>query len=206
MNAIGATGGERGGKGDDRAVARVTTGPEMSVLLDELERATGGEKAEIQELIAALVKDLLGHATAGGRSALPALRVFVERRPNYLGRMDIAGYATRALVAQAAAGDVFLAELFTREIERVRDDLAGASPTPLERLMAERVALTWFDATDADTRLAANAANPNAEYYGRYRERANRRFSQAARALATIRKLARPDIRINVAENQVNVG
>jgi hypothetical protein len=81
----------------------------------------------------------------------------------------------------SASTDVFLAEWSTQEIERVRDDLAGVAPTTLERPLAKRVALTWFDANEADARFPASAKS---DHFVRYRDRANRRFLEAAKTLA----------------------
>src|SRR4051794_21466827 len=40
----------------------------------------------------------------------------------------------------------------TLTIGDVRDELAGPNPTPLERILCERVALCWFDAHEMDRR------------------------------------------------------
>ena len=36
------------------------------------------------------------------------------------------------------------------KVEALSDELAGPKPTPLERILCERVALTWLDTYSAD--------------------------------------------------------
>jgi hypothetical protein len=77
----------------------------------------------------------------------------------------------------------------------------------LERILCERVALTWFDANEMDLRFVESSgiSFKDAAYREDRRDRAHRRFLAACKALATVRKLARPSIQINLANQQVNV-
>ncbi len=44
-----------------------------------------------------------------------------------------------------------------------------------------------------------------ADYMDRHRDRAERRYVQAVKALAQVRKLLGPSIQVNIGRNQVNV-
>lgn len=98
-----------------------------------------------------------------------------------------------------------------RELDRRRQEVAGEEASPLERVLAERVALCWIQATHADTQYAQRLATPGgitlkeSEFLHRRCERASRQLLRAVQTLATVRKLLAPTIQVNVAEKQINV-
>src|SRR5205085_63236 len=65
-----------------------------------------------------------------------------------------------SMIKGAAGSDLIVQEALRRKIETLRDDLAGPSPSPLERILCERVALTWFDAHDTDRQYVDQARIP----------------------------------------------
>jgi hypothetical protein len=79
-------------------------------------------------------------------------------------------------------------------METVRQSLLTADASPLERLLAGRVALCWMLSTVADRNAAAASGSSltSAEFWARNAERYNRRFLAAARSLALIRRLELP--------------
>jgi hypothetical protein len=117
------------------------------------------------------------------------------------------GHAQDALLKTAAGKDIAIQETMRRKIDAVRDELAGPDPTPLERILCERVALCWFDAHEMDRRYTDEVDVPLkvAAYRETRRDRAHKRFLAACKALATVRKLGVPAIQVNVARQQVNV-
>jgi hypothetical protein len=99
-------------------------------------------------------------------------------------------------------------EAVTRKLELMRAELLGDNPTPVERLLVERVVACWLQVQDAELRYAQGQADltmKQGDYYQRRMDAANRRFLAAVKALALIRKLAVPALQINVAKKQVNV-
>jgi hypothetical protein len=120
---------------------------------------------------------------------------------------DVYGHAQNALLKTAAGQDIAIQETLRRKIDAVRDELAGPNPTPLERILCERVALCWFDAHEMDRRFSdqTDITFKTAEYRESRRDRAHKRFLAACKALATVRKLGLPAIQVNVARQQVNV-
>src|SRR5205814_399087 len=108
--------------------------------------------------------------------------------------------AEDAVLSRLVGKDLVHKELLRRRLARMKRELCGADPTPLERLLVERVALTWADAQIWDILFAAEnkLSLQQAEYVSRARERANRRFLTAARTLAQVRKLALPAVQVNV--------
>ncbi len=109
----------------------------------------------------------------------------------------------------ADSGRGFTREAIRREMERVRRDAAGEQPSPLERLLAHRVALCWLATIHADTQYAQRLKDgmtfKESEFYQRRCERSQRQLLRAVQTLATVRRLLRPIVQVNVAEQQINV-
>ena len=78
-----------------------------------------------------------------------------------------------------------------RRMDELEAELAGASTSPLERVLAERAALTWAQAhlADLDASRQDNGATPLAAHALKRQESAQRRLAQAVRSLATARRL-----------------
>lgn len=183
------------------------TAAEMAGLLDRLDRAEGEDGLRLRQHVHEGAQILKRWAMRGVTGALPALRTLMARRPGYFGNLDFGHQAARALVDSAvAAGDVLHRDVFTRQIEALRDELAGAEPSPLERILAERVALAWFDAHHRDIVAVDGEGSDRgctldrAEFLSRQRSRATARFLAAAKALATVRRLAVPALKVYLSD------
>jgi hypothetical protein len=93
-------------------------------------------------------------------------------------------------------------EAIVRKVAKVRAELEGPAPTPIERVLAERAAVSWLASYEADLACQgfdALAGERCAEYYERRRDRAHRRFLEAVKALELVRKLALPARRPEVS-------
>jgi hypothetical protein len=105
--------------------------------------------------------------------------------------------------------NLFTRKVLQRELERKRADLLGADPSPLERILVERIGACWLACQHADrlqaVKVKAGLSLKEAEYLGRQVERANRSLLRAVKTLATVRKLMQPTVQINLAEQQINV-
>jgi hypothetical protein len=183
---------------------------EMGDLLDRLDRADGEEKKNLQNHIHQGIQLLLKHARLGVEAAVPALRVVLARRPQRFGNMEIFTFAARATANVAASNDSFLTDVLLGEIRRTASEVAGPNPTPVERLLAERVALTWFDAHQADCKFleatgGEGCSIAKADYLVRLRDRSNSRFLAACRSLAVVRKLALPTLQLHLNAPAANV-
>src|SRR5215217_5126942 len=95
-----------------------------------------------------------------------------------------------------------------QEIARKRREVAGPDPSPLERLLAERVALCWVAATYADAeytrKLKEGMSFREGEYYSKRCEQTNRQLLKAIESLARVRRLLTP-MQINIGQNQINM-
>jgi hypothetical protein len=145
----------------------------------------------------------------GDEKALPAVRALLMS-PEGVDRLggNLAWQTEQSLIRAAAGENLSFREALTRKLELLRAELGGPSPTPLERLLVERVATCWLQLHLADIRLAQQETSltlPQAEYHQRTRDRAHKRYLSSIKALATVRKLALPVLQVNIARKQVNV-
>ncbi len=148
-------------------------------------------------------------ARQGDEKALPVVRQLLQN-PQAVERLggNLASQAEHALIRAATGENLSFREAVLRKLELLRAELAGPDPTPLERLLVERVAACWLQLQYADIRLAQQGAGvtlAQAEYHQRTRDRAHHRYLSSIRTLAVVRKLAVPVLQVNIARRQVNV-
>jgi hypothetical protein len=90
------------------------------------------------------------------------------------------------------------------------DELAGPTPSAVERVLAEIAATSWFAYRMNEAQYASHAASEmglthtQSEHAQRRMDRAHRRFLSTLKTLAAVRRLALPALQRNVARQQVN--
>jgi hypothetical protein len=93
-------------------------------------------------------------------------------------------------------------------VDRLRKDLAGENPSPLERLLVERIISCYLHVHFAESEYSGTVGRgvsiALAEYMQKRLDRANKRYLQALKALAQVRKMG-PAVQINIADRQLNV-
>ena len=100
-------------------------------------------------------------------------------------------------------------ETLREDISDVAAKLAGPTPSPIERMLADIAATCWFayrlhEAQYADNVTSEGMSFAQSEHAQRRIDRAHRRFLNTIKTLATVRRLAVPAVQINVARQQVN--
>lgn len=158
------------------------------------------------EDISAIVK----RAEAGDTSALPALREVLDQKPQLVEDIgNLALQAERSLIDAMSGNNLMAKESLRRKLTSLRGDLAGVDPTPLERLLVERVVACWLQVQYADI-LYAQRLNKgelaNISHIERLQEKAHNRYISAIKALAQIRRLDLPALQLNIADKQINIG
>jgi hypothetical protein len=151
-----------------------------------------GAAADAQELAG-----LLERAQAGDRSVLPQLRQFLDERPEVWRQAgDLGWHAREALLDLASAGGLLARESMARKMEELGAELGGPSPGPLERLLVERLVLSWAQCclADLDAVRQGRLTTPLGAHVIRRQAAAQRLFVQAAKALATVRRLLKPPL------------
>jgi hypothetical protein len=88
-------------------------------------------------------------------AALPELRRALDLHPEIWRRVgDLAARAEQLWVELIAGPDVLAREALLHHLEALKVELAGPSPSPLERLLVERVAACWLQINHADAAAA----------------------------------------------------
>jgi hypothetical protein len=156
---------------------------------------TGSE----MEMLAGVMSDpadaaALEAARKGDLSALRDLQRMLDRRPEVWRAFgDAARVAEHELLDVFAGKCLLTLESVRRKLAELKAELAEGDDSPLVRLSAERVALCWLAAADADQKAAVTGASPVAQAAARrWQAESQRRLDAALRSLATLRKLLRP--------------
>ena len=146
-------------------------------------------------------------ATAEEQTQLPAadtegLVAYVSDR-----RLGFMVKQTRDALVNRMADDPSVRRRIRDEAEAIRNDLLGDDPTPLERLLVDRICITWLEVQYCDFNYGVrrDLSVAQSENAGRYQDRVQRRHLAACKALAQVRKLE-VNIQINLAEKQVVMG
>jgi hypothetical protein len=99
---------------------------------------------------------LLTRAHKGDDSVLPGLRKLLRQMPESVAILggDLARQAENGFIEALGGNNLAFKEALLRKLELMRAELAGPSPSPLERLLVERIVACWLQVQDADFRYA----------------------------------------------------
>jgi hypothetical protein len=170
-----------------------------------------GELEESEKAVEKL-RDLLRLAKKDQEDAMPKIRQILSEHPDlawrfvHLGRMgeDI------LIGRMTSEGDLATRELFRCQLNAMREEIAGENPSPLERLLAERIVATWLQIQLFEGLYASGMSKSmtiaQGGYYQKRLDQTYRRHLSAIRALAQIRKLLKGGAitQINIADKQIN--
>ncbi len=155
------------------------------------------------------INALLRGADAGEPKALAELRQLCEEAPEAWREFgDLARNARLALVGRVAGKNAVVREAVARQIGQLRAELAGPAPTPLERLLVDRILANWLFLHYVETSYAQQLhalTLAQGDYHQRRIDRAHRRYLASIKALAQVRRLLTPAVQVNIAERQINV-
>jgi hypothetical protein len=151
-------------------------------------------------------------ASRGDQSALEVLRTAIcdtdHRLWSEIGNLAL--WVQNELINMMFTREELAArEAVKAKLLELTSELSGPSPSPLERLLVERIATCWLDAAEADRRyLKASKGEcsfAQGEYFQRRQDRAHKRLLSAIRTLAQVRKLGGAVVQVNIGDQQVNV-
>ena len=153
---------------------------------------------------------IIERTMTGDEKAMPALRDLLDRMPSIRKALGAdLDHAVELTISKSLGGSENLAfrEGLKRKLAELREELEGPNPSPIERLLVDRVVACWLQVQDADLGYAEmkKCSFAQAEFHLKRQDRAHRRFLSAMKTLATVRKMALPAIQVNIGENQVNV-
>jgi hypothetical protein len=153
------------------------------------------------------INKLLLRAQKGDEKTLPVLRELIKQ-PHIMEIFgNAASHAEKAIIRKFARDNLAAEEGLRRKMDCLRAELAGPTPSPLERLLAERIAACWLHVNYLEA-IFGSQDNPTLNvgmYYQKAIDRAHKRYLSAIKTLAVVRKLALPVLQVNIAKKQVNV-
>ena len=156
------------------------------------ERGPAGAEVPGDNPLLGELQALSGRAQAGEPGADRELRAWLGRHPEvwrHLG--DLAKHAEHAWLELIGGPDPMLKASVALRAAELRSELGGASPSPLERLLADRVVACWLQVHHADA-VAAQARDQSlkqADCSSKRQDRAHRRYLSAMGALTALRRL-----------------
>jgi len=134
----------------------------------------------------------LERARQGDVTVLPQLQQALDDNPSiWKDGYDLVAMSEQAWIDKLAGTDLLLGQSLRRHVRQLKLDQVGASPTPLDKLLADRIAAAWLGVHHAE--LAEAFGDASGGKVGQMRlkrlEAANKRFLAATKALAVGRRL-----------------
>jgi hypothetical protein len=169
-------------------------------------------KAEIAATKSEL-KELIRRASGGDKAAAKRFFELKDAAPD--GSLtqygDIHRIVQETLLHKICKKDLITHETMKRHMTAMAQDLAGPQASPLEMMLAQRIALCYFHLYYCDNIAILNDGNEawtNADDKMQQKriDAANKRYLAATKTLAQVQRLNLPDVQINVGEKQVNIG
>ena len=149
---------------------------------------------------------LIDRVQDGDEEALPVLRKVLDEEPMVARIVDLARNVERSIIEKMTGDDVFTQEAIPRNLKAMKREIAGENPSPLERLLAERITVCWLELQYFQAIYTQNLGKltiTQSDYHQRRIDKAHRRYLSSIKALAQIRKMG-PTVQINIADKQVN--
>lgn len=141
---------------------------------------------------------LLLRAQSGDLSSLPDLRTLLDNRRDLWERVgDLADHAELTLLRLIANQDLFFMESVKHKLTELKAELAGPTPTPLEKLLVDRIGVCWLQVHHADldaanARVKDQGATCVSLYAQKRLDSVHKRYLFAVKQLAVVRKLLKP--------------
>lgn len=141
----------------------------------------------------AQLKELITEAKSGNSEVLPQVRQILNKYPalwQHYG--DLSGHVESKWIGLMAGDDACLRESIVLRVDELRAQLLGDDPSPLERLLVERIVTSWLMVRYFDTAMVLATQGipaPQARFMDEQLQRAQRRHTEAIKALAEVRNL-----------------
>jgi hypothetical protein len=147
-------------------------------------------------------------AQEGNEETVPQLRKWLAY-PDFVNRAggNLGAEVQKVLTKKIAGNNVLIREALVRKAELRYNEIAGPNPSPIERLLVERVVACWMYLNYVEFIFAKSQGLSIAHslYRQKVLDRVHGRYLSAIKALADVRRLALPALQVNIAKEQVNV-
>jgi hypothetical protein len=156
------------------------------------------------------LKSLVQQAQQGDTSILPTIRTLLDQVPALWENSHVLAHQVEKAWTNALSGhDLMSKEIIAREVEGLRSQLLGPQPTPLEKLLVDRICICWLAIQHSELH-SAKRFNERAVVLTQSEEhrldKVHHRFLSAIRELARVRKLLQPTttFQVNIGAHQTN--
>jgi hypothetical protein len=156
------------------------------------------------------LQSLVQQAQQGDTSILPTIRHLLDQVPALWENSHVLAHQVEKAWTNALSGaDLMSKEIIAREVEGLRSQLLGLHPTPLEKLLVDRICICWLAVQHTELH-AARRFNERAVVLTQSEEhrldKVHHRFLSAIRELARVRKLLQPttNLQVNIGTHQTN--
>lgn len=156
-------------------------------------------------------KEVLDRAEKGDKSVLPRIREILDEFPDMVEEVgDLTRIAKNGMLDMLDGKHLMVREAEERKLAMLVKEIAGPSPTILERLLAEQIGLSWLHVRHVEIKYShmTRFTLEEGEYSQRCLDRAQKRYLRAIKTLAQVRKLGLPALQVNIATEggqQINV-
>ena len=159
---------------------------------------------------AAEVLQLIRQAEKDDKKVLPALRTLLGTYPALLGFYTNVAESARDALVKRIGGEKNLAvqEFYARKLAAMGQELAGPEPSPVERLLVERIVMCWLHLYYAEAVYIQNMPEltlKQSEFYQKRITLAHNRYLSAIRTLAQVRRPGVLAVQVTIGEQQVNI-
>jgi hypothetical protein len=135
-------------------------------------------------------EDVVTRANTGDLTALKELREILDHRPEIWREIgDMSRHAELSLLRLIAQNNTLLLESVERSLKDLRKSISPADPTPLEKMLVQRVVLAWLQMQHVDATYASTTGltMPERKFALQLRESSQRCFDAAVKSLLTVR-------------------
>jgi hypothetical protein len=118
----------------------------------------------------------------------------LEEMPLWQQLGDLSAHAELTWLRHVSGTDLALREMLARKLGALKAELSGPAPSPLERLLVDRIAINWLMVGHADLEAAGTKdGDPRrADLAMKRQTKATQRLATAIKGLATVRRLLPP--------------
>ena len=155
--------------------------------------------------------EILKRAESGDKSVLPQVREMLRSFPDMAREVgNLTTLACKELRRRFVGDSLVIGQALRHQEEAVLEQVAGPNPTALEKLLADQIVLCWQHVRYLEIKYAQTKSYSfrEGEYHERCIDKAQKRYLQAIKTMAQIRKLGVPALQVNIATEggrQVNI-
>lgn len=138
------------------------------------------------------LEQLVQKANQGDAEAIQALRRLLDENVEVAKKLgDLAWNVETSLIAKIANGNSLGIEAIRRQVAQLREELAGDTPSPIERLLVDQVVAVYLEGQYLQLKQtdSPGTTQGRATLHMKRLESSQKRLMKALKTLATVRKM-----------------